>query len=98
MAAYKLSKKAKEDIANAYEYGIEIFGLSQAKMYLAGLNDRFQMLTDNVNLGRVATGFNPRGLRRFRYESHIIFYLPTYTGILVIRVLNHHMDMDRILG
>lgn len=68
MGVYKVSKKAKEDIANAYEYGIETFGLSQAQLYLIGLHERFQMLTNNINLGSVATGFYPRGLRRFRYE------------------------------
>lgn len=98
MAAYKLSNKAKEDLAKAYEYGIETFGLSQAEKYLLGLNDRFQMIADNVNIGPAATGVYPIGLRRFRYESHIILYLPTDTGVLVIRVLNHHMDIDRILG
>lgn len=57
MGVYKVSKKAKEDLANAYEYGIETFGLSQAQMYLLVLDARFKMLANNVNLGCVAAGF-----------------------------------------
>lgn len=96
MAKYKLSGLAETDLTNIYEYGILNFGLQQAKEYLAKLEETFQVLTDNKNLGRGAYEFYPE-LRRFAFESHIIFYLPTDFGILIVRVLNHSMDFDRHL-
>jgi len=57
MGVYKLSRKAEIDLVKMYEYGIETFGLKQAKIYLLGTHDIFQILADNVNLGRDASEF-----------------------------------------
>lgn len=44
MAAYSLSAKAVADIDGIYEYTILDFGLEQARAYLLGLHERFEML------------------------------------------------------
>lgn len=46
MGVYKLSSKAETDLAELYEYGIERFGLKQAKSYLLGMHTLFQVLGD----------------------------------------------------
>ncbi len=96
MGVYKVSKKAEIDLSRMYEYGIETFGLKQAKGYLLGIHDLFQILADNVNLGRDASEFM-LSLKRFSYKSHTIFYLVTDIGILIVRVLNQSMDYDNNL-
>ncbi len=96
MGVYKVSGKAESDLTKLYEYGIETFGLKQAQAYLMGMHDMFQILSDNVNLGRDASEFI-LSLKRFSYKSHSIFYLATDIGILIVRVLNQSMDYEKNL-
>ncbi|WP_106794210.1 type II toxin-antitoxin system RelE/ParE family toxin [Aquimarina sp. Aq78] len=96
MGVYKVSRKAEMDLAKMYEYGIETFGLKQAKGYLLGMHTLFQILADNTNLGRDASEFI-LSLKRFSYKSHTIFYLATDIDILIVRVLNQSMDYEKNL-
>ncbi|MFY0598635.1 MAG: type II toxin-antitoxin system RelE/ParE family toxin [Cyclobacteriaceae bacterium] len=97
MGVYSLSNKSKVDLANIYEYGIEKFGLNQSQKYLMGLHDLFQILSSNLNMGRDASEFAPM-LKRFSYQSHMIFYLVTADeSILVIRILSQSMNYDNHL-
>ncbi|WP_299433290.1 type II toxin-antitoxin system RelE/ParE family toxin [uncultured Maribacter sp.] len=96
MGVYKVSGKAEIDLAKMYEYGIETFGLKQAKTYLLGIHDIFQVLSENINLGRDASKF-VFSLKRFSYKSHTIFYLTTDIDILIVRVLNQSMDYEKNL-
>lgn len=41
MGAYKVSELCDKDIGRIYEYGIEKFGLNQAKKYILGLHESF---------------------------------------------------------
>ncbi|KAA1242515.1 type II toxin-antitoxin system RelE/ParE family toxin [Aquimarina sp. RZ0] len=96
MGVYKVSRKAEMDLAKMYEYGIETFGLKQAKGYLLGMHTLFQVLADNTNLGRDASEFI-LSLKRFSYKSHTIFYLATDIDILIVRVLNQSIDYEKNL-
>ena len=96
MGVYKISGKAEIDLTKMYEYGIEIFGLKQAQKYLLGMHTVFQILADNANLGRDASGFVLL-LKQFSYKSHTIFYLVTDIDILIVRVLNQSMDYENKL-
>jgi toxin ParE1/3/4 len=91
MAACSLSSQAATDIAGIYEYTIQTFGLAQARNYLAGLHDRFQMLAENPLYGRSATDL-ATNLRRLEYRSHVVFYVPKEPSILIVRVLHQSMD------
>jgi len=93
MGVYKVSEKAEIDLAKMYEYGIETFGLGKAQTYLLGMHTLFQVLADNINLGRDASEFI-FSLKRFSYKSHTIFYIATDIDILIIRVLNQSMDYE----
>ena len=96
MGVYKLSKESETDIASIYEHGIEKFGILQAQDYILGMHDFFQTLSDNPHIGRDASEFSP-SLKRFTYKSHMVFYLNSDTGILIIRTLHHTMDYQRHL-
>ena len=96
MGVYKVSRKAESDLTEMYEYGIERFGLKQAKTYLLGMHTLFQILANNTTLGRDASEF-VLSLKRFSYKSHTIFYLATDIDILIVRVLNQSMDYEKNL-
>ena len=96
MGVYRISRKAEIDLAKLYEYGIETFGLQQAKLYVLGIHELFETLANNVRLGRDASEL-ALSLKRFSYKSHTIFYLITATDIFIVRVINQNMDYQRNL-
>jgi toxin ParE1/3/4 len=96
MSVYKLSSKAEIDLAEMYEFGIYKFGLSQAQKYFNGMHDTFEVLSENMNLGRGASEFI-EDLKRFSYKAHTIFYLRSTSGIFILRVLSQRMDFERNL-
>ena len=58
------------------------------------MEERFQSLAEQPAQGRQADAF-ARGLRRWEYQSHIIFYMPVGQGIRIVRVLHQRMDVSR---
>lgn len=96
MGVYRLSVECKSDLEHIYEYGIDNYGLSQAQDYLLGLHELFQTLAENVNFGRDASEFYP-SLKRFMYKSHMLFYLQTNSGVIIVRTLSQSMDYEQHL-
>jgi toxin ParE1/3/4 len=97
MAAYSLSAKAAADLDGIYEYTILQFGHEQARAYLLGLHERFEMLAEQPDLGRNAEELTP-DLRRSEYQSHVVFYVAKIDGVRIVRVLHEGMDVKRHLG
>ena len=93
MGVYKLSRKAEIDLAAMYEFGIYKFGLTQAQKYFYDMHEAFEVLAENVNLGRDASEFI-EDLKRFSYKAHTIFYLQTESEIFILRVLSQRMDYE----
>lgn len=96
MAVYSLSSKAAADLAGIYEYTILNFGQEQARAYLSGLHERFETLAEQPMHGHTADELAP-GLRRFEYQSHIVFYVPKDNGVRIVRVLHQSMDVKKHL-
>ncbi len=96
MAGYSLSSKAAADLSRIYEYTILNFGVKQAREYLTGLHERFEILAKNPMQGRSASELS-LDLRRLEYESHVVFFAPKAKGIRIVRVLHQSMDMKRHL-
>lgn len=97
MPKFQLSRSAESDIALIADYTIYKFGISQARKYRNGLLEVFGRLAVNPGLGRPFVVQGQTGLKRFRYESHVVFYKETGTGILIVRVLSGLMDFKRHL-
>jgi toxin ParE1/3/4 len=72
--SYKLSSLAAAHIADIVAYTDETFGVNQTAAYIAGLEGSFDLLVKFPGIG-AATAFEVKpGLRRYRYQSHYIFY------------------------
>lgn len=93
MADYKLSSKAEFDLTVMYEFGILKFGLIQTQKYFVEMQETFEMLSINKDLGRNASEYISE-LKRFTFKSHTIFYILTVKEILIIRVLSQRMDYE----
>jgi toxin ParE1/3/4 len=96
MGVYNLSVKAEIDLAELYEFGIHKFGLLQAQKYFLEMHDVFQVLNENVDLGRDASEYI-EDLKRFAFKSHTLFYMHTTRGIFILRVLSQRTDYEQNL-
>lgn len=89
--AYRISSRAEKDLSEIADYTIEVFGEAQAKTYWDGLEQAFQMLAKHRRRGQELEHIH-HGLRRWPYQSHIVYYIPEAEGILIVRVLHQRMD------
>ncbi|UUX48803.1 type II toxin-antitoxin system RelE/ParE family toxin [Nisaea acidiphila] len=86
MAGFSLSRRADEDVARLYRYGIETFGLTQADRYFDGLWDHFRRIAAAPELYQAVDHVRP-GYRRSVYGAHAIYYRVVEGGVRVERVL-----------
>ncbi len=96
MGKFHLTNRAVTDLSEIADFTIQSFGIKQARFYRDGLNNCFEILAENPKLGRSAAELSP-DLRRYEYQSHVVFYIPKDTGTLIVRVLHHRMDFKRHL-
>lgn len=87
MNDYRLSTQAENEILDIFLYGIEQFGLSQARLYKDEMESCFQLLGNNPRMGRAATTVG-EGIRRHEYGSHVIFYEIDGSGVLILTVVH----------
>jgi toxin ParE1/3/4 len=87
MGNYRLSPQARNQIRDIGRFTKRRFGAYQAKAYHAGLERTFGLLADFPKMG-VAADELLIGARRFRFQSHVIFYTEDGDDIL-IRALFH---------
>lgn len=92
--AYKLSVKAEDDIRNAYQEGIRLFGVEQAEIYYVGLERVFQFLSGTPRAARERFEITPP-VRVHPYRSHIVIYLIDDNGdVLILRVRHGREDWN----
>jgi toxin ParE1/3/4 len=84
------SREAEADIDQIAAYTLEAWGVTQTDAYLAKLEDSFDLLASNPQMGRAADEIRPR-LRRFEIERHIVFYENREDAVFIVRVLHQAM-------
>ena len=94
MADYRLTRSAEADFQDIAAYTISKFGILQARRYRDGLERALAALAKHPLRGRAASDLAP-GLRRWRYRSHVILFIPEAGGVLIVRVLHQRMDIPR---
>ena len=84
-------QQASRDIDEIYLYGFINFGEEQVELYVAKMKNVLEMMRSNPEIGRLDTRVNP-AIRRFDFESHVIFYDISDNDIIIVRVLHGSMD------
>lgn len=72
MGAYRLTRKADEDLAGLYRYGIETFGIERADRYFDSLIARLEEIADGPRQFQ-ETDYR-EGYRRSVHHPHTIYY------------------------
>jgi toxin ParE1/3/4 len=92
MADYRLSHRARENLVEIYNFTESQFGAYHAEAYYAGLIRTFGLLADFPAIGQRADALGD-GLRRFRFQAHIVFYTTRPDHIDILAVVHGARDM-----
>ena len=96
MKTVKLTPKASQDLEDIWFYGYRHFGEVQADKYINHISDIFRILSENsIGTPRPELG---EYINALPFERHIIYFLQTYTDIIIIRILSQHQDAGRYLN
>lgn len=94
---FKLSVKARADIKKLFRYSFQQFGVNQAIKYKTGLEDCFQLLADNPDMGRKCDDTR-KDYHRHEYERHIIFYRKRTHDIFITAIIYNGKDLKHIFS
>lgn len=96
MTKFILSKAADADLEDIFDYTLKEFGLDQAVSYVSGFDDTFNMIAENLEIGRERKEI--RGdLRSFSKDKHVIFYRILSDHIRIVRILHGSRDLPKFL-
>lgn len=93
MAQYKFTAHAQRDLVNIIHYTVKTWGKTQAVNYIDGMEELAGNLAKSPALG-IRRDDLKEGLLSFPYQSHMLFYTATKTGISIIRILHHHQSWE----
>ncbi len=94
MPHHKFTAHAQKDLVNIINYTIQNWGTVQANKYIDGLEALAANLANHPTLGTCRDDLK-KGLFSFPYQSHMIYYISTKTGITISRVLHQHQSLEK---
>ena len=89
--SFRLTARARSDLASIGRYTARRWGKAQRNRYLAALDARFHWLAGNPQRGRARPEIG-KGVLSFPEGSHLVFYLIRETDIVVIGIPHQAMD------
>jgi toxin ParE1/3/4 len=96
MAKYRLTERARSDLIDIYDFTESKFGAYQADAYHAGLIRSFGLLADFPRIGQSADEL-ALGYRRFRFQSHLIFYTEQPDAVEIRAIVHGAVDIRQNL-
>lgn len=91
---YILSEIADEDLEDIFDYTMNEFGFEQAEKYLTEIEDVFQSLLTNPELGKARNEIKT-DLYSFPKDHHLTFYRILDNHIRIVRVIHGSRDIPR---
>ena len=90
MTAYRLSRKADDDLQGIFRYTRQQHGIARAAAYLTQLEECFLQLADNPGLAQ-SVEFIRSGYFRYLHQKHAIYFVRRADHIFIARVLHQRM-------
>ena len=94
MKRYRVSKDARSDLDAIFLYWAERAGLEVADRLIDAIIDRFWVLGEHPEAGRVSSDIAP-GVRCFPAGSYLIYYRKTRRGVEILHVFHGSRNQDR---
>ena len=92
-AAYRLSPRGKQDLAEIWAYTVARWGAEQAEDYIRQIQATLETIADKPLISRACDEIRP-GYRKFSVGSHVMFMRLADEGLEVVRILHARMDFD----
>ncbi len=86
-----ISPKASADIIEIWNYTARTHSEDAADSYIRAIDGTMAMALQFPEIGSDYSEIR-QGYRKLRSGSHLIFYLPTESGINIIRILHQRVD------
>ena len=97
MRKFLISTKAKSDLIKIARYTQLTWGKEQRNDYLKILDNTFQLLADEPELG-LSCDYISEGYSKYPQSSYVIYYKENQANqILIVRILNKSMDVNPAL-
>ncbi|MBV8747663.1 MAG: type II toxin-antitoxin system RelE/ParE family toxin [Xanthobacteraceae bacterium] len=96
MTGYVLSRRAREDLREIWNYTADRWDDDQADRYVRQLHRAVELIAMNPERGRSYEHVR-RGYRMFPAGAHMIFFRQVQDRINIVRVLHQRMDFQRHL-
>ena len=94
MNKFVLSSKAKTDLIKIAKFTQITWGLSQRNDYLKVLDNTFNLLADDPDLG-INCDYIREGYSKYPQASHVIYYKENKNNqIFIVRILHKSMDVN----
>jgi toxin ParE1/3/4 len=87
---YKLRQAARVDLKTVGWYTLKNHGKTQRDKYLKGLEERFELLGESPNFGRLRDDVKA-GYRCSDYGKHVVFYCIQKYYVEVLAILHASM-------
>lgn len=91
---YVLSKIGDKDLEDIFDYTSDEFGFEQAEKYLLEIEEIFQNLILNPQLGEKRDEIK-KDLYSFPKDNYVIFYKILNKSIRIVRVLHGSRDVSK---
>ena len=97
MNRYVLSRAARADLEQIWDYTCERWDDDQAEEYVREIQRAIERVVDNPTIGRACDEVRP-GYRTHAVGSHTLYYRIVSGDVVnVVRILHQRMDVDRHL-
>lgn len=96
LKSFLLSNDADTDLDEIFDYAEAEHGFNQAVKYLSDLDNLFEQLVKNPNLGKERKEIK-KGIYSIVEQEHIIFYEILEEYILIVRVLHGRRDIPKFI-
>ncbi len=96
MSSWKLSRRARGDLAEIWRYSSLRWGPEKADQYIAAIHAACARLAARPSLGRPLPDA-PEEILQYRSGSHVIVHRVRGEQIYVVRVLHESMDHQQHL-
>lgn len=90
--SYELTEATEKDLNDIFDYTAQEFGFDQAVEYLLEIEDKFNLLSEQPQLGKARNEIRNE-LRSFIHERHVIFYRVMDKRVRIIRILHGSRDL-----
>ncbi len=97
MRRFSLTRKARSDLFEIWEYLADNAGLDRADQVVLGIQNAFTAIAEMPGIGHARGDLADESLRVRTVYSYLIIYRPDCTPIEVVRILHGARDVGAVI-